>query len=220
MVLRMRPDILRKEEQKLLENLKDFVLAHGLIMAGGTALAITLGHRRSVDFDFFTNKPFSVNLVLRELEEKGFSFEVLVAEEETLILTMNQTKVSFFYNPYPLPAEKHYQDIPLAGIRDIAAMKLLAISQRGAKRDFIDLYFILQEIPFHKVAEALINRYGKHRINPVHIGKSLVYFFDAEPDPDPEYLEGYEVDWEEVKAFFKGHVKQFVLDLEEAKRDR
>ncbi len=213
----MHPDILREKEQRLLEKLKAFILAHGFIMAGGTALALTLGHRRSFDLDFFTNKPFSAGSSLREFEEKGLSFEVLVSEEETLILTINWTKVSFFYDPYPLSVEKYYQDIPLAGIKDIAAMKLLAISQRGAKRDFVDLYFILQEIPFHKIAEALVNRYGKHRINPVHIGKSLVYFFDAEPDPDPEYLPNHKVDWAEVKAFFKGHVKPFVLDLEEAK---
>lgn len=157
-------------------------------------------------------------LMSRKIREKSRNFWKIWFGVEC-VSAANQTKASFFYDPYPLLAEKHYQDIPLAGIKDIAAMKLLAISQRGAKRDFVDLYFILQEVPFYKIAEGLIKRYGKHRINPVHVGKSLVYFFDAEPDPDPEYLEGYEVDWGVVKEFFKDHVKQFVLDLEKAKRD-
>lgn len=104
--------------------------------------------------------------------------------------------------------------MPVAGILDIASMKVIAISQRGTKRDFIDLYVILQEVPFHKIAEHMINRFGKERINPLHIGKSLVYFSDAESNPEPEYVKGKEIKWDKIKKFFKGHAKQFVLDLD------
>ncbi|MEW6215946.1 MAG: nucleotidyl transferase AbiEii/AbiGii toxin family protein [Nitrospirota bacterium] len=101
----------------------------------------------------------------------------------------------------------------IAGVLDIATMKVIAISQRGTKRDFIDMYFILQDIPFHKVARHMIKHFGKERINPVHIGKSLVYFSDAESNPEPEYIRVREASWDKVKKFFKGHIKQFVLDL-------
>jgi hypothetical protein len=102
----------------------------------------------------------------------------------------------------------------IAGLLDIAAMKVIAISQRGTRRDFIDLYCILQEMPFHKVADHLVKRFGKERINAVNIGKSFTYFSDAESDPDPQYLKGKTVRWETAKEFFKQHVKQMVLDID------
>jgi len=101
----------------------------------------------------------------------------------------------------------------VAGLGDIAAMKIIAISQRGKKRDFVDLYFILQRVPILKITQVLIGRYGKERINPVHIGKSLVYFNDAEDDPDPEFCAGVKIKWPDVKKFFKAQVRQIVLDI-------
>jgi hypothetical protein len=98
-------------------------------------------------------------------------------------------------------------------------MKVIAISQRGTKRDFVDLYSILQDIPFHRIAEHMIKRFGKERVNPIHIGKSLSYFSDAESNPDPEYIKGKSVKWDIVKKFFKRHARQFTLDLDAALKD-
>lgn len=104
----------------------------------------------------------------------------------------------------------------VAGILDITSMKVIAIGQRGTKRDFVDLFFILQDIPFHKVAEHMVRLFGKERINAIHLGKSFVYFSDAESNPEPEYIKGKEISWDNVKKFFKHHVKQFVFDLDMA----
>ncbi len=123
-----------------------------------------------------------------------------------------------FQYPYPFMGKnKELDGIPTAAIIDIASMKVMAISQRGAKRDFVDLYFILQDIPFWKIAENLIKRFGKERINPVHIGKSMVYFNDAEVDPNPKYCKGKESDWKTVKKFFSKNLHQMVIDLHNAK---
>lgn len=111
-----------------------------------------------------------------------------------------------------------YKGINLAGILDIAAMKVIAINQRGTKRDFIDLYVILQAYPFHKIAEHLVMRYGRERISPVHTGKSMVYFLDADSHPEPVYMKGKALKWDAVKKFFVSHAKQFVYDLEAAVR--
>jgi len=100
-------------------------------------------------------------------------------------------------------------------------MKVIAINQRGSKRDFVDLYFVLQDIPFHKIAANMVKRFGDERINPVHIGKSLVYFSDADTNPEPAYIKRREVEWERIRGFFRNHVKQFVLDLDAAlKKDQ
>ncbi|MHB0976451.1 MAG: nucleotidyl transferase AbiEii/AbiGii toxin family protein [Candidatus Aquicultorales bacterium] len=180
-------------------------------------MAIQLGHRRSIDFDFFSTKPFSTETLIADLKADAIRFKVVAEEEGTLLLTVRGGKTSFFHDRYPLlEPTAFFEDIPLARIEDITAMKILAIVQRGAKRDFVDLFFILQEIPFHKIAMRIIERYGPERMNPTHVGKSLVYFVDAEIDPDPDYLPGFETDWKDVKEFFNGHVKQYVLDFQQA----
>jgi hypothetical protein len=72
------------------------------------------------------------------------------------------------------------------------------------------------EIPFHKLADHMVKRFGKERVNPIHIGKSLVYFSDAESNPEPEYIKGKEISWDKIKKFFRQHVKQFVFDIDTA----
>ena len=124
-------------------------------------------------------------------------------------------KVSFFRYAYPFIEETTpFHGIRLADVVDIASMKVIAISQRGAKRDFVDLWFILQTIPFWKIVENMTARFGKDRINPVNIGKSLVYFNDAEEDPEPKYPGKVKPEWKAVKKFFIGHVRQMTLDME------
>ena len=124
-------------------------------------------------------------------------------------------KCSLFLYPYPfLDKIKIYQKIKISGILDIATMKLIAIHQRGTQRDFVDLYFILKSIPFHQIASCAVRRFGKERINPFQIGKSLVYFADADADPEPNYKNNNHIKWEIIKEFFRKHIKQFVWDLE------
>ncbi|MBM4135308.1 MAG: nucleotidyl transferase AbiEii/AbiGii toxin family protein [Nitrospira sp.] len=202
---------------KVLQSLKAMLTKYHAILAGGTALALHLGHRVSADLDFFTDKNFSVENIISEIRKTGHSFRLISEGEGYLIADVEGIKVSMFRYYYPfLEKPVKYEGIPIAGILDIASMKVIAISQRGTKRDFIDLYFILQDMPFHKIADHMIKRFGKERVNPIHIGKSLVYFSDAESNPEPEYIKGREISWDNVKKFFRSHVKQFVLDLDTA----
>ena len=213
----MHTECLAPAAVNVLKSLKDTVLAHHFILAGGTAVALHLGHRRSVDFDFFTEKRFSTEKVFLAIKRLGHKVEMLQEEQGTLTMTVDGVKVSFFHTPYPFLEKKTGQNgIPVAGLIDIASMKVLAIAQRGAKRDFVDLYCILLDTPFAKVARNMIARFGADRINPVIIGKALAYFSDAETDPEPAYL-GKKKDWKIIKKFFAGHVQQFTLDLNRAK---
>ena len=93
-------------------------------------------------------------------------------------------------------------------------MKVMAIAQRGAKRDFVDLYFILQDVPFRKIAGNMAQRYGADRINPVNIGKAIVYFNDADADPDPRFYGKKSADWNSIKIFVK-NMRQMVIDIQE-----
>jgi len=200
---------------KVFLGLKDLFTKYNVILAGGTALAFHIGHRISADLDFFTDVSFNIEAIIKGMRKSGYAFHIISEGEGYLIVEVEGLKVSIFRYDYPfLEKATMYKGFQIAGILDIASMKVIAISQRGTKRDLIDLYFIVQNMPFYKLAEHMVRRFGKERINPVHIGKSFVYFSDAESNPEPEYIKGMEVSWATIKSFFRHHVKQFVLDLD------
>jgi len=206
-----------KEGWGLLKQVAPILIPYQAILAGGTALALQIGHRVSVDLDFFTSLEFNSEQLIQKIKKTKLKLETLSESQGTFLAKINGIKFSLFVYPYPfLDTIQTYQTVKISGILDIAAMKLIAIYQRGTKRDFVDLYFILKSVPFHQIASMAMQRFGKERMNPFQIGKSLVYFSDAQMDPDPNYKNKCDVEWETIKAFFKKHVKQFVLDLENA----
>ena len=197
--------------------MQEMVGSFAATLAGGTALAIQLGHRVSHDLDFFTLEDFNIDNAITAIRKTGLPYRITSEGDGTLNAEIDGIKVSLLRFDHPfLETPLLVDGIPVAGILDIAAMKVIAISQRGLKRDFVDLYFILREKPFHRIAEHMVQRFGPERVPPLHIGKSLVYFADADGNPEPAYIKGKAVKWVEVKKFFQQHVKQFVLDLDAA----
>lgn len=182
-------------------------------LAGGTALALQVGHRRSVDLDFFTKEK---NFVLASLLEK-FSKEKWVtdiAREGTVYGRLEGAKISFITYPFFVPQDKllRYGNVRVLTIRDIAVMKIIAISQRGRKRDFIDLYWYAthQESPLD-VIKRLPKQYPTVAHDYHHILKSLVYFDDAEGDPMPEIY--FKADWKTVKSYFRREIPKITKKL-------
>ncbi|NLI79595.1 MAG: nucleotidyl transferase AbiEii/AbiGii toxin family protein [Candidatus Riflebacteria bacterium] len=170
------------------------------VLAGGTALAVQVGHRRSFDLDFFTTQDFRPELLEQTLLELGGTTVSL--EEGTLHVRFGEAKASFLRYPYrwispPVPGD----GLMLAAVPDIAAMKVVAISQRGTKKDFYDLYKIMQTSDPEQVKGWFLDKYGERKINCYHILRSLFFFEDAEPDPEPISLDG--TTWAQVKAFFR-----------------
>ncbi|MFH2024265.1 MAG: nucleotidyl transferase AbiEii/AbiGii toxin family protein [bacterium] len=180
-------------------------------LAGGTAAALQLGHRISVDFDFFTTKEFVPKVFSAELSKLG-SFDEEQADKGTVLGNFEGIKFSLFIYKYPLlsPLLK-YLSLNIADIDDIAAMKIDAVATRGLKRDFVDLYFICESgYELAQILNSYNKKYGKLASNLIHIQKSLVFFNDAEPDEMPRMLK--EVNWEEVKKYFESEVKKLILD--------
>lgn len=179
-------------------------------LAGGTGLALWFGHRISEDFDFFRTERMDLNR-LHGLFKKYGTYETLQEAEHTLTVLIEGTKISFFQIPDPFLFERTpYRFFLLADIRDIALMKLIAISGRGSRKDFIDLYTILHRgalLP--DLLEILPEKYGPGRANVYHILKSLTYFEDAEQEPPLNMLEPFS--WEECKAFFVREAHALVL---------
>ena len=170
-------------------------------LAGGTALALQLGHRISVDLDFFTREPFDERIVSQELDSvQEFALEQLAPN--TILGKIGGTRMSLFFYKYGLLEDpKKFEGIKLAGKKDIAAMKINALESRGTKRDFIDLYFLSKEF----TVESMMNFYDqKYKCLEEHlygIVKSLNYFAEAEEDLMPKMI--VNVSWNEVKKYFE-----------------
>jgi len=174
-------------------------------LAGGSSLALQLGHRRSMDFDFFTDKTFELIDVKNILNKIG-KYTGEHEAPKTMVGKFNEAKFSLFYYPYKLIAKtKDYQGINLANFEDIAAMKLVAITDRGTKKDYIDLYCLAKKcFPIEKMFEFYDKKYHNFEVNKVTLLKALQYFEDADGSEMPEMIE--KIDWEEVKEFFRKEV--------------
>ena len=176
----MKPDVLTKTQFDLIKRLA-CLEKWGFYMAGGTGLALQLSHRTSVDFDFYSPKTFIAEEVLAELRKDFTEISVRQALVNTLILSINNVDLSFFYYPYKLlkPLIK-YESVNLASRQDIAAMKVAAIVQRGKRRDFIDIYFLLQRLSLKEIIKFAIQKYPGYQ--EMLILRALIYFEDAEKE--------------------------------------
>ncbi len=170
-------------------------------LAGGTAVALQLGHRRSIDLDLFTERPWSFDRVQPALWASG---ELVVdrAEPGTFVGSVGGVRVSLFQYAAPLleePLSTRF-GIPLASLIDLACMKLIAISQRGSKKDFVDLYYLGEAgIAVRDIVKVLARKYPGTQYNRIHLLRSLAFFEDAEEEADPVMLVPYS--WDRVRRY-------------------
>ena len=172
-------------------------------LAGGTALALQANHRRSVDLDFFSEeKNFDNDDFLRFFSDVR-EWHVTVNRKNTVYGELFGAKTSFIAYPFFAPKQKpvYYRSVRILSPRDIAVMKITAVSQRGRKRDFFDLYWCAQNLePLEEIIKRLKVQYPSIAHDYHHILKALVYFEDAESDPEPEIY--FDATWDKVKKFF------------------
>ena len=170
-------------------------------MAGGTALALQLGHRKSIDIDLFCRQGFDSADYTRLILDKFENVQIIESKKNSIHCTINEVMVSFLhYSSELLKPTVNFHKIKLASLEDIACMKVIAISQRGEKKDFFDVFEILKKYSAEAIRNLLIRKYGSRKINCYHILKSLFYFDDAETDAEPVSLNN--TSWDDVKNFF------------------
>ncbi len=182
-------------------------------LGGGTGLALMFGHRLSRDFDFFSAALFDEEALIQKMQ--GVDDLTIVAKDEhTLHLTVKEIKVSLLGYRYSLLFEtKNYHSesgisINVADERDIACMKMSAISSRGSKRDFMDLYIVAREYGLSELVTLFQKKFSGTPYNNVHLFKSLTYFADAETEPMPHML--IPLSWDAVKQFFTTEVPRLM----------
>lgn len=187
----------------------DLLSREGWYLAGGTALALQVGHRVSVDLDFFTGEQdFDADRIERILAEQG-EWTTTLREKGTLYGLFQGAKMSFIAYPSFRPSDDGLQcrSVRLLLPKDIAAMKIVAVSQRGKKRDFVDLYWLAQNgVSLKDAILGALEQYGERQHSLPHFLKSLVYFADAEDDPMPEIF--FQADWKTVKHYFETTVPE------------
>ncbi len=182
-------------------------------LAGGTAVVLHLGQGISCDLDFFSRKSFD-GLLLKQIISDLGDYKVTLANENNLIGLFNGTKLSFIhYMPELIGNPVLFDGVKIASIIDLMAMKIEAISQRGAKRDFIDLFFIMKKYNMSLIEIMLhyTRKYKDFSPNIVHTLKSLIYFEDAEKDIMPEMM--IQIQWKEIREYFSGMKQEIIQYL-------
>jgi len=200
--------VITEETNRTLDDLNRTSLLERFYLAGGTGLALHLGHRRSKDLDFFTEGPLDADLAIGRLRGlKGL--RVIEKGKGTLHANLGETKVSFLRYPYSLLfAPELFHEVKVADPRDIGCMKISAIASRGTKRDFIDLHVVARLHGLSPLFKWFEGKFRQVSYSRVHLLKSLTYFEDAEREPMPDMLAS--VSWSEVKMFFSAEVPKLL----------
>lgn len=188
---------------KLMEvpEMRDFQLV------GGTALALQIGHRLSVDLDLFTpNIDFDAEHLWDVLKQDSDA-ELIRRKDNWMAMKLVGVKVDVLKYPYELLAPVVEEEgIRLVSKMDIAPMKLSAIVGRGTKKDFFDIFFLLRDFSLHTMLEFYTRKFDI--ANHFHVLKSLTYFEDAEPENDPVMLE--KLTWKQVKKEMESQVRDYI----------
>jgi hypothetical protein len=185
----------------------------GAYLAGGSAVALHLGHRRSVDLDFFGPNDPDGATILADLRAAGFALEAEMATEGTVLGEAGGVKFSVFRYAYPLlaPCVPSPWGAAIASLDDLAAMKVVAIGDRGVRRDFVDLYFLCRAgLGISRALDLVQRKFATSASYRVHLVRALGYFADAEPQPMPDML--VPCRWSDVREFFEEEVRRIARE--------
>jgi Nucleotidyl transferase AbiEii toxin, Type IV TA system len=192
------PEILSRNQERVLAELGPLLTRQNFYLAGGTALALDLGHRRSVDLDWFTDERLSDPLRLAQRLREATSFVSAEVAAGTLYGSVRSVRVSFFEYRYPmLGRTRAWQKCArVASRKDLAAMKLAAAAQRGSKKDFVDIYALgSRTFSLRQMLRFYEMKYGIKDV--AHVLYALTYFDDADRERMPPVLGN--VRWRVVK---------------------
>lgn len=218
-------NIIEKLENQLCRILESNILPQESYLAGGTAVYFYLNHRVSVDLDFFSPKSFNPEIFIYNMKKYFDNVYVELMEKDSVILYILKEKIKFslFFFPFELlhKTQSHILQnniiCPLASLKDIEAMKAVAISQRGSAKDFIDLYFLLKRTrhEFDDIVKYVMKKYDIKSDYEYQLRTSFVYFDDAEKEIDEIIMvkkkekngKLKEDEWKKIKSFFVDYIK-------------
>jgi hypothetical protein len=196
----MYRDVLTAEQRELLPLIKSFSNAYYLV--GGTAIALHIGHRRSIDFDLFTSRDIKRRSIRNLISKSGFTVEKLLYEAfDQMHVIVNSVKITFFSFPYEIaPLIDFDGTIKIPALLDLAAMKTYALGGRAKWKDYVDLYFVLKNhYDFRKLSTRATEIFGTH-FNVKLLREQLCYFDDIDYSEMVEYISD-EIPDKKIKEF-------------------
>lgn len=197
----MHEEILSAEQKQLLSLIKSF--SDRFYLVGGTALALQLGHRRSIDFDLFTSHSFENRNIRDQLTKRFKIEEVLIESKDEFTLVINRVRFTFYRYQYKIAHEVSLDKvITMPDVLTIGAMKAAALGGRAKWKDYVDLYFIFKRYSLNDVVTTATTIFGKE-FNEKLFREQLVYYKDVSRAEKIEYLPGFETKDETVKKFLK-----------------
>lgn len=199
-------EALTTETQKAYRLVSQLPFIQRFYLAGGTGLALHLGHRFSVDLDLFSPETDAVGpderAILREALEEP-SLAITYDKDMTFVANWRGVGISLFRLAlYPLVQPPLLLDsVPIASLPEIGAMKLAAIIDRGTRKDLVDLYYILQQVSLDDLFRVAAVKYARVRTFAISATRALAYFDDAEALPMPQMLD--RTPWQKMKRFLE-----------------
>ena len=198
----MHTEIFNKNQVELLPLVKQFKREFYLV--GGTAIAMHIGHRRSIDFDLFKLSPLKPKSIIQTISDFDFPYSVTRRVTEQLNVNIHDVKFTFFQYPFKVSANENLEDIlRLPTLIDLAAMKAYALGRRSKWKDYVDIYFILKD---HFTVKQISDRTAEI-FGPLFSEKlfraQLSYFGDIDYTEAIEYL---------VPSVSEEKIKSFLID--------
>ncbi|MBU0576339.1 hypothetical protein KJ707_04545 [Patescibacteria group bacterium] len=188
----MHTEILTPEQLELVKLIREFAKDYYLV--GGTALALQLGHRRSIDFDLFTKNHFSNDKII-EIISKHYPVEIThVNQADQLTLVTHGVKMTWYRYEYDLPVTKWWEEIiGMPDMLTIACMKAFTLGRRAKWKDYVDMYFLFKQFSLKTVCERTTKLYGKGLFDEVLLRGQLSYFEDIDYHEQINYMPGFAV---------------------------
>ena len=201
--------------RRALTFLRQQPFVHDFYLAGGTALALQIGHRISTDLDWFSTEQRLLapqrETICLSLERSG-QFEAVSEQDGMLFTRLFEADVSFIYQHHPLlEPTVEYEGISLASPADIGLMKLAAVNSRGTRRDFVDLYCLRDVVTLNQLLELATIKYADRPSFLFVAARALAYFEDAEQQPMPRLL--VPTDWADVRSYCEDAARRLARRL-------
>jgi len=197
----MFKNILNSDQQKLLSFIKLF--SSDFYLVGGTAIALHIGHRRSIDFDLFTDSTFDPMLIRNKIINNKDIDHTFSQGSGELTILINKVKVTFFHYPFIIERNVLFeQTLKLPDLITLGAMKAFALGRRAKWKDYVDLYFIFQKLSFQELIDKTISIF-KNEFNEKLFRTQLSYFDDVDNSEEIEYIPGFEKNDDEVKKYLE-----------------
>lgn len=195
----MQLQVLTENQKELLPAISNF--SNAFYLVGGTAIALRLGHRRSIDFDLFTSKSFNSEKVLSQFRKNYSIQQILVENPDELTFIVNNVRLTFYNYPFNIKSSiwlEKYMSMP--DIITLAGMKAHALGRRAKWKDYVDLNFVLKQYKLEEIVEKA-KAIFKNEFNEKLFRVQLSYYEDIDYSEEVEYMPSFEVSKEEIKNF-------------------